>query len=142
MYQTRPAPHLADVADVAAAVLTDSDRHVGATYELAAPGRCTAYKIAEVLSETLGRKISARRIESDEFTKSSLGPDHASRFPYQTMAARAISKRYSSHDFVGNPNVLTWLLGREPTSFKQFVQREIAALQMAPLDASGVLPTE
>lgn len=120
---------LADVADVAAAVLTEGDHHVGATYELAAPGRYTAYKIAEVLSETLGRNISARRMEPDEFTKSSLGPDHASRFPYQTMAARAISKRYSSHDFVGNPNALTWLLGREPTSFKQFAQREIAALQ-------------
>ena len=29
--------------------------------------------------------------------------------------------RYSSQDFVGNPNVLTWLLGREPISFERFV---------------------
>ena len=36
---------------------------------------------------------------------------------------RAISARYSSHDFVGNPNVLTWLLGRPPRSFADFVGR-------------------
>jgi nucleoside-diphosphate-sugar epimerase len=40
---------------------------------------------------------------------------------------RAISKRYSSHDFIGNPNVLRWLLSREPTTFEQFVQREFDA---------------
>lgn len=34
----------------------------------------------------------------------------------------AIGARYSSHNFIGNPNVLTWLLGREPTTFEQFVK--------------------
>ncbi|HEV2637651.1 MAG TPA: hypothetical protein VGX23_21035 [Actinocrinis sp.] len=43
--------------------------------------------------------------------------------------ARAISARYSSHDFVGNPNILAWLLGRAPTTFKQFAQRELDALR-------------
>ncbi|MFJ8826896.1 SDR family oxidoreductase [Streptomyces sp. NPDC102467] len=120
---------LADVADVATAALSDSGRHAGATYELAAPGRYTAHEIAEVLSEVLGRRISAQQIDPDEFTGASLGPEHLSRFPYQTMAARAISKRYSSHDFIGNSNVLTWLLGREPTSFRQFAEREMKTLQ-------------
>jgi uncharacterized protein YbjT (DUF2867 family) len=119
---------LSDVAEVAAAVLADSDQHAGATYELAAPGRYTAHDIAEVISEVLGRKVSAQQIDADEFTAASLGADHESRFPYHTSAARAISARYSSHDFIGNANVLTWLLGRKPTTFKEFVQRELAAL--------------
>ena len=42
---------------------------------------------------------------------------------------RAISARYSSHDFVGNPNVLTWLLGRPPTTYEQFVRRHYEAYQ-------------
>jgi len=41
---------------------------------------------------------------------------------------RAISSRYSSNDFVGNPNVLTWLLGRTPTSFEQWARVQYAAL--------------
>ena len=38
-----------------------------------------------------------------------------------------ISARYSSHDFISNPNVLTWLLGREPTTFKRLEKRAHAA---------------
>ncbi|MEU3509690.1 NmrA family NAD(P)-binding protein [Streptomyces longwoodensis] len=119
---------VSDVAEVAAGVLTDSDHHAGATYELVAPGRYTAHDIADVISEVMGRKISVRQITADQFTAASLGMDHETRYPYRTAAARAISKRYSSHDFIGNPNVLTWLLGREPTTFKQFVERELATL--------------
>jgi len=35
-----------------------------------------------------------------------------------------LSARYSSHDFVGNPNVLTWLLGRAPTSFEEWARTQ------------------
>ncbi len=28
------------------------------------------------------------------------------------------------HDFVGNPNVLTWLLGRPPTTFEAYVRHQ------------------
>lgn len=118
---------LNDVTEVAATVLVNSGHHAGATYELVAPGRYTAHDIAEIISEVLGQKVLAKQIDSDEFIAASLGADHLSRFPYQTAAARAISKRYSSHDFVGNPHVLRWLLGREPTSFRQFVRAELAA---------------
>lgn len=40
---------------------------------------------------------------------------------------RSITRRYSNHGFLGNPNVLTWLLNRPPTSFEQFAQAEYAA---------------
>ncbi len=120
---------LHDVTDVVATVLADSDRHAGATYELVGPGRYTAYDIAQVLSEVLGREITAERIDSEVFLKASLGVDSMDRYPYQAAVSSAISKRYSSHDFIGNPNVLGWLLGRAPTAFKQFVQREFASFR-------------
>ena len=41
---------------------------------------------------------------------------------HQIRVLRAITARYSSHDFVGNPNVLTWLLGRPPTTFETYVR--------------------
>jgi uncharacterized protein YbjT (DUF2867 family) len=125
---------LTDVAQVAASVLTDDERHLGATYELVSTGRYTAHDLANVISEELGREVPAKKIDPDEFTRASLGVDDLDRFAYRTQAARAISRRYSSHDFVGNPNVLTWLLGREPTTFRQFVRRELSALQGAGRD--------
>ena len=39
---------------------------------------------------------------------------------------RAIGACYSKYDFVGNPNVLTWLLGREPTSVEAYHRKEYA----------------
>ena len=37
----------------------------------------------------------------------------------------SIAAWYSKHDFIGNPSVLEWLLGRPATSFEQFVAREV-----------------
>jgi hypothetical protein len=42
---------------------------------------------------------------------------------------RAITARYSSHDFVGNPNVLTWLLGRPPTTFEAYLRNQHDSFQ-------------
>ena len=119
---------VADVAEVAAAVLTDTDRHAGATYELAAPGRHTAYDLASVISGVTGREVVAEQIDPDVFLMAALGVDSLDDVPYQARLVRAISACYSSHDFIGNPNVLTWLLGRQPTTFEQFVEREHRAL--------------
>ncbi|MFJ9173668.1 SDR family oxidoreductase [Streptomyces sp. NPDC102360] len=118
-----------DVAEVAAAVVADPGRHEGATYELVAPGRYTAYDLARVISEVTGREVTAEEIDSTVFLKASLGVENLDEVPYQAEVLRAISARYSSHDFIGNPNVLTWLLGRRPTTFEQFVRREFHAFQ-------------
>ncbi len=120
---------LGDVTEVAATVLTDSKQHVGATYELVAPGRYTAHDLGKVMSEALGRHVAVEQISPDTFFKERIG--EPSQFPYETQVMRAISARYSSHDFVGNPNVLTWLLGRAPTTYAQFVQTQFDAYQRA-----------
>lgn len=120
---------LSDVTEVAAAVLTDSERHAGATYELAAPGRYTAHDLAKIISGVVGQAIPAEQIDCDVFIKQVLKTDDLSQFPYVVRLVRAISKRYSSHDFIGNPNVLTWLLGRQPTTWEQFVRRHFDVFQ-------------
>lgn len=112
------------MTEVAAAVLTGTEQHAGATYELVAPGRYTAYDLARAISDVMGREIVPECMDSDVFMKAALGTDDLSKFPYQTRVARANSNRYNSHDFIGNPNVLSWLLGGRPTTWEQFVQRE------------------
>jgi uncharacterized protein YbjT (DUF2867 family) len=123
---------LDDVTDVVVTVLASSESHFGATYELVGPGRYTAYDIAQVLSAVLGREITAEQIGADVFLTAALGVENLDRHPYQARISNAISRRYSSHDFVGNPNVLGWLLGRAPTTFRQFVEREVKHVRHAP----------
>lgn len=122
-YQSMVA--LADVAEVVAAVLTDPQRHAGATYELVSPGRYTAHDLGRIIGEVIGRDVAVEEIGCDTFLEQVLGDP--GQFPYQAKIMRAISARYSSHDFVGNPNVLTWLLGRQPTTFAQFVKSQYDA---------------
>lgn len=122
-YQSMVA--LADVAEVVAAVLTDPQRHAGATYELVSPGRYTAHDLGRIIGEVIGRDVAVEEIGCDTFLEQVLGDP--GQFPYQAKIMRSISARYSSHDFVGNPNVLTWLLGRQPTTFAQFVKSQYDA---------------
>lgn len=116
---------LDDVAEVVAAVLTNPSHHAGATYELVSPGCYTAHDLGRIIAEVTGRPIAVEEIGCDAFLGQVLGnPDD---FPYQAKIMRAITARYSSHDFIGNSNVLTWLLGRKPTTFAQFVQAQFDA---------------
>ncbi len=120
---------LGDVTDVAALVLSEPDRHAMATYELVGPGRFTAHDIARVLSGITGREMRAERLDLQAFVYSRFGDGEPETLHHQLRTSAAIEQRYSSHDFLGNPNVLAWLLGRAPTSFEQFARAEYAAFQ-------------
>lgn len=120
---------IGDVAEVATMALTDSARHAGATYELVAPGRYTAHDLGAIIGRVLGRPIPVEEIDADTYLKEFFGDVGPEQFPHEARVLRAISARYSAHDFIGNPNVLTWLLGREPTSYEQFVRAQYEAYE-------------
>ncbi len=113
-----------DIADVAALVLGDKERHAAATYELVGPGRFTAHDIGRVLSRVLGREIGVEQIDTETFMRARFAGRDEQALQYESRVIRAIGAHYSAHDFLGNPNVLTWLLGRSPTSFEDFVRQE------------------
>lgn len=123
---------LGDVTDVAADILEEGERHFGATYELVGPGRFTGHDIGAVLSKVLGRPIPVEEIDGDTYLKAWCGDVDPSELPHQARVLRSISARYSSHDFIGNPNVLTMLLGRTPTTFEEFVRRQYDAFRQSP----------
>jgi uncharacterized protein YbjT (DUF2867 family) len=122
---------LGDVTDVARLVLSDTAHHAGATYELAAPGRYTGHELGDIISRVLGRPIAVREIDADTYLEAWIGDTDPAEAHHQIRVLRAISARYSSHDFIGNPNVLTWLLGHPPTSFEAYVRHQHRARGVA-----------
>ena len=86
---------LADVAEVAATVITDAV-HDGATLELAGPVT-TIRDVAQALG------LRARRHRAP-----------AAPTGYAAEALAAMYDWYDRHGLPGNPAVLRWLLGREP----------------------------
>jgi uncharacterized protein YbjT (DUF2867 family) len=104
-----------DVAEVAAMAMTGSELSYG-TFELSAPGNLDSYQVAELLSEVLGRPITASQLPADQFTAHM--PEGAFRDGMTRMLAH-----YDRHRLPGgNPLVLRAILGREPRSLRDYFQ--------------------
>ncbi|MBC8509014.1 MAG: NmrA family NAD(P)-binding protein [Anaerolineales bacterium] len=111
---------LQDVAQVAAAVLT-AGGHIGATYELVGVESISQTEIADTLSSKLGRTVKAQEIPHADWER---GARASGLGDYQVETLIKMFEFYGQHSFVGNSNVLRWLLDREPTTFESFVDRE------------------
>ncbi len=132
---------LDDYAAAAAKVICEGARHHGATYELSSGDCLTAYEIADRFTRVTGRPVRAETVSADEFmVKYRRHPAvdallaagrtvTAADLPYEFEVFRAIGACYDAYDFVGNPNVLTWLLGRAPTSVEDYIRQEYARFQ-------------
>lgn len=125
---------LDDVTEVVARVLSDPERHSGATYELVGPGRFNAYEIAAVASNVVGREIKAKRFDVEVFVRDRFGNLDPDALQHMLRMNLAIAAHYSNHDFVGNSNVLSFLLGRPATPFDEFVRKEYANFRKALSD--------
>jgi uncharacterized protein YbjT (DUF2867 family) len=123
---------LDDVTEVVVRVLSDPGHHAGATYELVGPGRFTAYDIGRIASEVVGREIAVERFDVEVFVRERFGDLDPRALQHMVRMNLAIAAHYSNHDFVGNSNVLSFLLGRPATSFDAFVRREYAGFRERP----------
>lgn len=68
-----PFIDLEDVADVAAHVLIDPDRHTGRVYELSGPRSITFEEAVDLISRACGRSISFRRINPRDYVEALVG---------------------------------------------------------------------
>ena len=112
---------LADVAEAAARVLRE-DGHTGAIYELSGPEALTQTEVALRLSRELGRPVTAKQIDREAWRRS------ASQSGLHGYALETLIKMfvyYDQHGLIGNPRVLTWLLGRAPRDLTDFIKRVI-----------------
>ncbi|MFN2112707.1 MAG: SDR family oxidoreductase [Anaerolineales bacterium] len=115
---------LKDVATVAARLLVEGGHH-GAIYQLVGTGLISQIEVASLLGILLEREIQAKQISLEdwqaEISRTGLGS-------YQISTLVKMFLFYQNHGFVGNPLLLQWLLGRQPTSLESCLRREIDRL--------------
>ena len=112
---------LADLAEAAARIATEPG-HEGATYQLAGPQALSQDDMADILTGLLGRPIRAAAKPMDEVRQEMA----AAGMPAERIDTMGrMNAHYDAHGLVGNPNVLRWILGREPATFADFVRREL-----------------
>ncbi len=113
---------LDDVAEAAARVLVEPG-HFGATYELCGPQALSQSQVAEILSQELGSPVAAQPFPLDEWEKGARASG-MSDFARETL--KKMFLYYENYGLTGSPSVLTWLLERKPSTFRQFVQRVVS----------------
>ncbi len=112
---------LDDVAEVAALVTPD-DAHIGASYELAGTAPLSQTEVANTLSAALGKPV---RFESESPDAWAARARAAGMDEYRRNTLEKMFRYYEEHGLVGNPTVLTALLGREPTTPADFAKRNM-----------------
>ncbi len=112
---------LHDVAEAAALVLT-TDGHSGAIYELVGTGPLSQTEVAAAIGAALKRNVraEAETVDAWEARARAAGMGEHER---RTLAA--MFRYYADHGLIGNPNTLSWLLGRAPTSLARYLGRTI-----------------
>ena len=112
---------LQDLAEAAAKVMVEPG-HDYATYQLAGAERLSMEDCAAILTGVLDREVKAIARSDEEFRRGV----QAAGMPAERIEGMAVmNAHYTEHGLSGNPNVLRWLLGREPTPFADFVKREL-----------------
>jgi uncharacterized protein YbjT (DUF2867 family) len=126
---------LADVAEVALKVLAEGKPHYWARYELCGlPQSINGEELAEIASRVSGRPVQLKPVSGPEYMRiwaaedgppigSAHGLEDKQGRAYARQVLIAIEQWYGAHNYVGNPKVLTWLLGRPPTTVEQYLTR-------------------
>jgi uncharacterized protein YbjT (DUF2867 family) len=112
---------LEDLAEAASIILT-SPGHTGATYELCGPENLSLSDMIAAMEQHFGREINVETPQDGMFAAQlkKLGVGD-----YQVNTLLKMFQHYNEHGFIGNPNVLTWILGRKPNDFSSFILRTL-----------------
>jgi NAD(P)H dehydrogenase (quinone) len=115
---------LHDVAAVAAKVLTEHGQHRYATYELVGTEPLSQTAVADTFSQILHRPIEVRPVSLATVA----GPGAGQQAWAKQTAATAVAMfaYYAASGMAGNPQVLRFLLGHEPTSLADFIKRTVS----------------
>lgn len=112
-----------DVAEVVASVLDEPAKHDKATYELVGTQPMSPIELVDQFNELTGKTARAEYIPVADFLDGLNMQDLYLRAGFTQLA-----DSYSKWGLDGNTNVLQMLLQREPTTFKDYLTRELAKL--------------
>lgn len=127
---------LCDLAEAAAKVLNEGEQHYFAQYQLSSTLPMSENEVAKIIGKYLGKEVQTRAPPFEE------GVGRVLQYLYGGLAAEGDPRPDVTRDEAerlilfsnrrglrGSPNVLRWLLGREPTSMEEWVKTELEALK-------------
>ncbi|HET6597376.1 MAG TPA: NmrA family NAD(P)-binding protein [Anaerolineales bacterium] len=117
---------LEDVAEAARIVFSEPN-HKNAVYELAGTVPVSHLEVAEILSRVLKREVGAEELEISDWK---IGAKGLNEYAIENLIK--MFEYYDRWGLVGNPNVLKWVLRRNPTSLEGFSDRIVKEHDAGP----------
>jgi NAD(P)H dehydrogenase (quinone) len=119
---------LEDLAEAAGIVLTKPG-HIHATYELAGTNPMSHAEVAEIFSHVLDRGVRAEKEEIGDWRlrteRSAAQSKRSGSSDYAMGNLVGMFEYYDRWGLAGNPNVLKWVLKRDPTSWESFILKNV-----------------
>ncbi|MFD4319113.1 NAD(P)H-binding protein [Streptomyces sp. NPDC058548] len=119
-----PFIDIEDVADAAAAVLTEPGRHAGRVYELTGPRALTFGEAVELISRASGRPLTYRQISPDEYAGTLVDEGFGEDDAHHVAEMFVLMERGL---LAATTDDLATVLGRAPRTFEEYVVRAAAA---------------
>ncbi len=119
-----PFIDLEDVADVAAAVLTEPGRHAGRIYELTGPRALTFAEAVELISRASGLPITYKQVSPAEYTADLIDQGWSEDDAHHVTEMFVLMERGV---IAGTTDDVATVLGRAPRTFEDYVVRAAAA---------------
>lgn len=110
-----------DFASCVGAVVSDS-KFQYSTVELCGPENLSATEMLSAMENVMGQKIELKYI-TDEILRKTMSERKAPEYKIETLLK--MFHHYNSGDFCGSSFIVSAILNRTPTSFMEFINREL-----------------
>jgi hypothetical protein len=128
---------LSDLAEVSVKILNEREAHYLAQYPLCSTMPISDAKVAKEIASQIGREVDvaspsfedgAQNVLNYLFGRKHDGATAAEGDPSPEITrdeAERLIMFYNRRGLNGSPNVMRWLLGREPTTIAAYVRKEL-----------------
>lgn len=115
-----------DLGAIGAKIVDEGTKHSFATYELCGTVPISYEEVCKIIGEAIGKEVVVEQAGYEEAVSGFLEMAYGDEVDIYTRdTTERMLLYYNRRGLKGNPNVMTWLLGRKPMGIAEWVKEQI-----------------
>ncbi|MCJ1248203.1 hypothetical protein MMC30_005420 [Trapelia coarctata] len=117
---------LKDLGEIGAKIVDEGEKHDFATYEICGTAPTSYEEVCKIIGEAIGKKVVVEQAGYEEAVSGFLEMLYGDEVDsYTRDATERMLLYYNRRGLKGNPNVMTWLLGRKPMGIAEWTKEQV-----------------